>query len=155
MLDISDEDMLEEMSEDELWDWYQAPRLWEKKAVAAAPAEEAPKKAMQKCMKKAAAPAERAPWRMKKEAASAEEGMEKGRRRLHWKGLKKRMKRAVWRRAPGEPPPEKPSQKGTLKNQIIKAKFVKRNEHLIPSSYLRALWWPKKGDQESHESQAV
>ena len=141
------------MSDDELWDWWQAKRLWEKTAPAAAvAAEEAPKKAMQKGMEKAAAPAEEAHKKamqkgMKKKAVSTE--------KAHWKSLKKRMKRAITRRAPGEPPPEKPRQKGTLKNQIIKAKFVKRHEHLIPSSYLRALWWPKKGDQESHESQAV
>ena len=85
----------------------------------AALAEEAPKKAMQKGMEKAAAPAEEAHKKamqkgMKKKAVSTE--------KAHWKSLKKRMKRAITRRAPGEPPPKKPRQKGTLKNHIIKAK---------------------------------
>ena len=262
-LEITDEDILDKMTEDELWDWYQAGRSryqvgkearrrWEKKAVAAAPAEEAPKKAMktgrprsvracadiwalhlcmkkkaasaeeasqshkkaiQKGMEKAAAPAEGAPWkametgrprsvracadawalhleRMKKKAASSEEasqshekaiqkGMEKAaapaeeahkkamkkgnKKRAHWKSLKKRAKRAIMRRAPGVGPPENPRQKGTLENRIIKAKFVKRHEHLIPSkpssssgmsqsSYLRALWWPKDASWWPKES---
>ena len=56
---MSDDALLDQMSDDELWDWWQAKRLWEKKApAAAAAAEEAPKKAMQKGMEKAAAPAE-------------------------------------------------------------------------------------------------
>jgi hypothetical protein len=194
-LEITDEDILDKMTEDELWDWYQAGRSryqvgkearrrWEKKAVAAAPAEEAPKKAMKTgrprsvracadiwalhlCMKKKAASAEEASQShkkaiqkgMEKAAAPAEEAhkkaMKKGnKKRAHWKSLKKRAKRAIMRRAPGVGPPENPRQKGTLENRIIKAKFVKRHEHLIPSkpssssgmsqsSYLRALWWPK------------
>ena len=117
---MSDDALLDQMSDDELWDWWQAKRLWEKKApAAAAAAEEAPKKAMQKGMEKAAAPAEEAHKKamqkgMKKKAVSTE--------KAHWKSLKKRMKRAITRRAPGEPPPKKPRQKGTLKNHIIRAK---------------------------------
>ena len=160
-LEITDEDILDKMTEDELWDWYQAGRSryqvgkearrrWEKKAVAAAPAEEAPEKAMKTgrprsvracadiwalhlCMKKKAASAEEASQShkkaiqkgMEKAAAPAEEAhkkaMQKGMKKkavstekAHWKSLKKRMKRAITRRAPGEPPPKKPRQKGTL-----------------------------------------
>ena len=65
----------------------------------AAPAEEAPKKAMQKGMEKAAAPAEEAHKNamqkgMKKKAVSTE--------KAHWKGLKKRMKKLKkqWLAAP-------------------------------------------------------
>ena len=110
---MSDDALLDQMSDDELWDWWQAKRLWEKKApAAAAAAEEAPKKAMQKGMEKAAAPAEEAHKKamqkgMKKKAVSTE--------KAHWKSLKKRMKRAITRRAPGEPPPEKPRQKAPLR----------------------------------------
>ena len=117
---MSDDALLDQMSDDELWDGWQAKRLWEKKAPAAAvAAEEAPKKAMQKGMEKAAAPAEEAHKKamqkgMKKKAVSTE--------KAHWKSLKKRMKCAIMRRPPGEPPPEKPRQKGTVKNHIIKAK---------------------------------
>ena len=169
LLEITDEDILDKMTDDELQDWYQAGRSryqvgkearrrWEKKAVAAAPAEEAPKKAMKTgrprsvracadiwalhlCMKKKAASAEEASQShkkaiqkgMEKAAAPAEEAhkkaMQKGMKKkavstekAHWKSLKKRMKCAIMRRPPGEPPPEKPRQKGTVKNHIIKAK---------------------------------
>ena len=145
MLEITDEDILEKMSEDELWDWYQAGRSteavgkearrrWENQSYQAS-AERAPWKAMEtgrprsvracadawalhlERMKKKAASAEEASQShkkaiqkgMEKAAAPAEEAhkkaMKKGnKKRAHWKSLKKRMKRAIMRRAPGVGP---------------------------------------------------